>query len=114
MQRWMRSLRQSTIRKRAHYFSWPSPIEGVVGQLQPVEFIRRLAELRAHITDRSVITALQLSRQIIGYRPPGNVFVIAQFAARPNGVFRRIFRPKRILRKLIFTEPYKSLPAHFD
>src|SRR5215510_14359287 len=103
MQRWMRSLRQSTIRKRAHYFSWPSPIEGVVGQLQPVEFIRRLAELRVHIPDRGVITALQLSRQIIGYRPPGNVFVIAQFAVRLNGVFQRIFRPKVILSETIIT-----------
>ena len=59
-----------------------------------------------------VTTVLELSRQIIGYRPCGNVFVIAQFAARLNRVFRPIFRPERILCKLIFAGPYKSLSAH--
>src|SRR5215468_8973983 len=57
-------------------------------------------------------TVLGLSRRIIGYRPRGNVFVITQFAARLSGVFQSNFRPKRILCKLIFAGPYKSLPAH--
>ena len=78
----------------------PESDHRVLRQPRAFEFVENAAQLRVHVTDRRVIAVFECPCKVVRDAAGRNTIVVAQFTARQNGVFGRIFRPERIRGKL--------------
>ena len=76
--------------------------DGVLAEIEAVEFVEQLADLCVRVTDRGVVAMLELTREIVGDRSGRNAKIIAQLAAREDGVVGRVLCAKLVRRQFDF------------